>query len=880
MGDWDVTSTSPVGDWDVISNQPHEAEPTDHGLSERQKLSPLGKAINPLTSYWDTYKTMNKEAREQASHGAGQLAHPDSAWDFAKGAGNVALGGLGYVTSPINAGYRSVVGQPIEDVTGIPREYTEFTGQMLTPGLGMTKLAKAPGVAEQVAPKIKPMQGPDFNSPTATANRAAADEFGIPLTRGQATEDLDLIRREDMASRGAHGKDSQDIAAPRFEQQFEDIQNAGQQVGQTLSRGTQPLGTPADAAASLSGEVGSAAEAGRTSRDAVLAHAEQAAARVRQEAADRAREITEGIAGDRPQIEHPTEAGHVAGQAVRDAAAANRADFRARYDEFGNMEGDIPVNEVRGMGTRVREDLSGAQSPVVIDDHLTPAASRAIQMLDEQSSRPSIPNRAAPRAPAAPDTEISGVTLQGVDRMRKHLVAFYKAAAPGSEDRRAVQAIMRSFDGQIEQTISNGLFSGDPRALDVLRGARASYSRYRQMFGPQGAGDDVGTAMRRIVERNATPEETTNMILGSGKIGQAGLPVRIADRLEQVLGADSEAWNSIRQAMWQKASQVRNTSGEIDAARSATSVQDFARSTLGQRMFAPEALAAMRGHAQATRDLDGVIAGLPATRAAERAQEGYQAAFGGEGLTGTQRQVLARMAEGTAQPQEVAQAMFGVISGGKPADASRAIAAVERIVGADSPVMGAVRQGVWQKLTQNPFGKDQKGQQALVQAVQEFLHGKGQDVARQLYTPEERALMNRYAEAVRKTIIPKYSRTNSDTAVATAALGHQQISSIASAIASILHTGPIGHIGGHMVSKLIGNRIKGAQAKGQLTALDESLRDVIPPPPKSEMSRPSRTVNAYRHAVPLGDLGEPRKPRPVPINTAPPFGQQNSPYGP
>lgn len=862
--------------FDQFDGPPADAEPADHGLSERQKLSQLGRAANPITSLPETYQRMNKEAREQMSHGVDQLARPESAWDFTKGAANVALGGLGFVTSPINAAYRSVLGQPIEDVTGIPREYSEFTGQLLTPGLGLTKLAKPPGVAAEIAPKIKTMEGPDLGSPTATANRAAADEFGIPLTRGQATEDLDLIRREDMAARGAHGKDQQDIAAPRFQQQFEDVQNAGQQVGQTLSRGTQPLGTPADAAASMSAEVGSAAEAGRASRDAVLAQAGEAAARVRQEAADRARAISEGIAGDRPQIEHQTEAGQVAGQAVRDAAAANRADFRARYDEFGNMEGDVPVNEIRGMGTRVREDLSGAQNPVVIDDHLTPAASRAIQMLDEQSSRPSIPNRAAPRGLATPDTEIAGVTLQGVDRMRKHLVAFYKAAAPGSEDRRAVQAIMHSFDGQIEQTIANGLFSGDPRALDVLRGARASYARYRQMFGPQGAGDDVGTAMRRIVERHATPEETTNMILGSGKIGQAGLPVRIADRLEHVLGAGSESWNSIRQAMWQKASQVRNTRGEIDPAKSATSIQDFARSTLGQRMFSPDELAAMRAHAQGSRDLDGVIANLPATRAAERAESGYQAAFGGEGLTGTQRQVFARMVEGTAQPQEVAQAMFGVISGGKPADASRAIAAVERIVGRDSPVMGAVRQGVWQKLTQNPFGKDQKGQQALVQAVQEFLHGKGQDVARQLYSPEERALMNRYAEAVRKTIIPKYSRTNSDTAVATAALGHQQVARIASSIASFLHTGPLGHIGGHMVSKMIGNRIKGSQARGQLTSLDESLRDVIPSPDKAQMPRPSYSLNAARAAVPLSETGEPGRRR----NTAPPFGQQTSPYGP
>src|SRR6185437_320952 len=128
-------------------------------------------------------------------------------------------------------------------------------------------------------------------------------------------------------------------------------------------------------------------------------------------------------------------------------------------------------------------------------------------------------------------------------------------------DIRATRAVMNGFDGQIERAITEGLFSGDPRALQALQEARASYSRYQRTFTPQGAGDDVGTAMRRIVDRNATPEETANMIIGSGKIGNSGLPVRIADRLEQVLGSNSDSWSALRQAMWQKASQVRNPAG-------------------------------------------------------------------------------------------------------------------------------------------------------------------------------------------------------------------------------------------------------------------------------------------------------------------------------
>jgi hypothetical protein len=513
------------------------------------------------------------------------------------------------------------------------------------------------------------------------------------------------------------------------------------------------------------------------------------------------------------------------------------------------MEGSVPVDEVRGLGTTVRDNLTNRDNPIIIDE-ATPNASNAIQMLDRESSGPTLTNRAAPRMPIENGTEIVGVTLQGMDRMRRHLTSFYKRAQPGSEDRRAVASIINAFDDQIERTIANGLFSGDPRALEVLQRARASYSAYRRNFHPQADDGGVGLAMRRIVERNATAEETANMIIGSGKLGNAGLPVRIADRLEQILGPESEAFNSIRQAIWQKASQVRSgAAGEIDAVRSARSITDFTETSLAQRHFAPDELAAMRSHAQGIRDLNRAMEALPATQktaatttraAVERAQEGYQAAFGTEGLTGPQRQVFNRMIEGTAQPEEVAQAMFSIIGGGNPANASRAIQAVERIVGADSPIMGSIRQGVWQKLTQRPAGKDPAGPQKLAQDINEFLNGKGKDIAKELYTAEERALMQRYADAVKKTVIGKYARTNSDTAIASGAAAQRQVSAIASTIASIFHTGPVGHLGGHYVAKKLGERFSKAASAKNADALRDSVYDVIPSqPPRKPPSGPS-----------------------------------------
>jgi len=877
MADDDITWDAPKED--ISWEAPVTSEPADHGLSERQKLSPLGKAASPITGYWDQYQHMNKEARDQMSRGFGQIANPDSLIDpkahgisdVLTGAANVGLGGLNFIASPINAAYRSIIGQPVEDVTGIPREYTEFAAQLATPGIGFGKLPKAPGEIAEVAPKIKTLEGPDLTSPTAVRNRALAEEFDIPLTRGQATEDANALRFEDMAARGAHGDEMQRIAKPAFEDQFEAIQSAGQRVGQTLSRGEQPLNSPADAATSIAEEIGARGAEARASRDAQIAAAERQAAEVagaaerdvatRQAQAARSGQEIEGrIAGDNPLIENPRQAGEIVNDAAREAAAANRQEFRNLYDEFGRMEGSVPVDEVRGLGTTVRDTLTNRDNPIIIDE-ATPNAMNAIGMLDRESSGPTLTNRAAPRMPVENGTEIVGVTLQGMDRMRRHLISFYKRAQPGSEDRRAVSSIIHAFDDQIERTIANGLFSGDPRALETLQRARASYSAYRRNFHPQADDGGVGLAMRRIVERNATPEETANMIIGSGKLGNAGLPVRIADRLEQILGPESEAFNSIRQAIWQKASQVRSgAAGEIDAVRSARSIMDFTDTSLARRHFAPDELAAMRRHAEGVRSLQRAIDALPALQkaetaraaeAVERAQAGYQAAFGTEGLTGPQRQVFNRLIEGTAQPEEVAQAMFSIIGGGNPANASRAIQAVERIVGADSPIMGSIRQGVWQKLTQRPAGKDPAGQQKLAQDINEFLNGKGKDVSHELYTAEERALMQRYADAVKKTVIGKYARTNSDTAVASGAAAQRQVHAIGNAIASFFHMGPLGHLGGNWVAKKIGERVGASNRAKDADALRNSVNDVVPPQPPWTQGKPPSAPSTFRpFAVP------------------------------
>jgi hypothetical protein len=124
-------------------------------VGPQQPRSMLDTALQPITEYGPTYHTMRRDAQDQMGRGVDQIRSAGGVGDVAGGALNTALGGIGYVASPVNAALRSFVGRPVEQITGIPAEYTDFAASLAIPGIGMTKLAPR-GPAS--APKLTPGQ--------------------------------------------------------------------------------------------------------------------------------------------------------------------------------------------------------------------------------------------------------------------------------------------------------------------------------------------------------------------------------------------------------------------------------------------------------------------------------------------------------------------------------------------------------------------------------------------------------------------------------------------------------------------------------------------------------------------------------------------------
>jgi hypothetical protein len=200
--------------------------------------SMLEKALQPITSYPETYSKMNREAQDQVSRGIGQIANPGSFTDLQgtglsdvlTGAANVGLGAAGFVTSPINAAIDTVVGKPLEENTGIPAGYTDFAASMALP-----------------MPKRMPRMG-KIGEQSRTPGLVNEGPLGVTLSEGQATGDLSAIQREQAAVRGQSGPPAQQHAERFFDQQKGQLESARSDIAEKLDPHGQRLAeTPQEA---------------------------------------------------------------------------------------------------------------------------------------------------------------------------------------------------------------------------------------------------------------------------------------------------------------------------------------------------------------------------------------------------------------------------------------------------------------------------------------------------------------------------------------------------------------------------------------------------------------------------------------------------------
>lgn len=611
-----------VGD-EFMALSPEERQATVDEIASSFTEPPgvVEQALKPITSYLPTQGAMAKESLEQAGRGVEQLAGQGDfsrpsvvpvpvddprGMELLKGAGNAAVGALGYTASPINAALRTFIGKPIEDVTGgkIPKEYTEFAAGLATPGFGMRALVG--------------------RRPPVTVPTQPARPQGVTLSEGQLTRDLPQIQFEQSAARGQLGPQAEAQARAFLNQQRGELAAARGDISETIN----PAGV----------------------------------------------------------VQTPQEAGASAQAGLQREAGAARSRVQAAYETARGLPGEIHAGAFEGMPQKIKGDLTLGDSPVIVDERLTPYANHMLQDLERNVGNLRIPNRADPFGAPNPEN-ITGVSLAGVEQWRKRLSSFRRDAfaSGNAADARAAQRVLNAFDDQIDNAVNSGLFRGDPRAVQAWNDARAAHADYRSTFANQGQGDSVGKVIERIIgraDRNnpaAIPNDVADYIYGAAGVNPNSVNVAVVQRLRNVFGEQSQEWGAVKQGLFSRLVDAGEGMTPMGPGRVAQRLNQFLNKDgieMSRVLFSPAERRMMQGYADVLRQLEIPQAG---------ANWSNTATFAGQGF---------RPSASTVVAQEVAQAVAPLVLGRLahvPVVGPMLNAGVQKIVGAPQQARDAAR---------------------------------------------------------------------------------------------------------------------------------------------------------------------------------------------
>lgn len=478
--------------------------------------------------------------------------------------GRGLLSAVGAPMAPILGAARSLIGRPLAEA--MPIATPEQQEKM-----------RAAGASERIIPRAteeqnyeRATEGTDAAMgamgargglksaplPAPPPPKPASGPLGVTLSEGQETGALPLIQKEQAAVRGQLGDTAQARAQEFVSQQKGEVQAATEGVAKDLDPFQQVI------------------------------------------------------------AETPQEAGQLVSEGMQSAAAQRKAGVKQAYDEAKSYPGEIHAGAFEGIGQKIKGELTLGDNPIVIDDKLTPFASQAIRDVEDRISKLIIQNRADPFGPPNPE-KIVGVDLKGVDQMRKRLSAFRRDAfsSGNAADGRAAQAVIKSFDNQVDAAVNGGLFKGDPRAVQAWNDARAAHADYMGTF-TAGKNDPAGRVVERILGKGnnpaAIPNDVADFIYGGSGINPSSLNVNVAKRVKGILGEQSPEWSAVKQGLFSRLVEAGPGATDWGPGKIAQRVNKFLNADgleLSKEVFSPQERRLVQQYADLQRKLQVPQAG-------------------------------------------------------------------------------------------------------------------------------------------------------------------------------------------------------------------------------------------------------------------------------
>jgi hypothetical protein len=368
-----------------------------------------------------------------------------------------------------------------------------------------------------------------------------------------------------------------------------------------------------------------------------------------------------------------------------------------------------------------------------------------------------IAENAAPPGGGTGGAPITELTLRQMDAGRKRLVELFGDArrasmAPGgsSSDARAVGRILHEFDNVILEAFEAGRFTGDGEtAHRLLLEARASHAAYRNLYSSRAGKDPIGRAVEKILGRYAdtaaTPDEIARLSYGSWAEPGGGDTAKVQGRLRQILGETSPEWGANKQGLLSFLLDDRPGSAPLSPAAKAARIEKFLDGQKG-RVLAEEMLSdaergALRNHAQNLRTTEPVD--VSKFNNVDKAWARISGREGGLPMNG----------------DEVVDLLLKKNDKGNRNFSALLAVRMRRDLSPEGQT--ALRQGVWDRLTNAGEGRPAFESQALGNRIAGFLETR---LAKVMYSAEERQQMSVLAKAHKQLVPPKGTTNPSGSA--------------------------------------------------------------------------------------------------------------------
>ena len=177
---------------------------------------------------------------------------------------------------------------------------------------------------------------------------------------------------------------------------------------------------------------------------------------------------------------------------------------------------------------------------------------------------------------------------------------------------------------------------------------------------------------------------------------------------------------------------------------------------------------------------EGDAATLDLARNARGLWREYSETFTGDGAAS---RFIQKMTDEDASPDDVARWLFSSGKLGSGQFNSNLAGGIRDAMGADSEAWSAIRQGAFRQLVQKPDGMTPMGPQKMSENILGFFNAPTtRQLSREMFSAEERALMIRYAGALKQMVPPAGAVNYSNTSYEGSRMVQQAARGVASAL--------------------------------------------------------------------------------------------------